>query len=360
MAKRPVSILEAQYQGGLAQVREALPKFGPAHPTWQRIVVPRDQVFARFQPLLSPDHASKITFDEFRPFLYLEHNHHWSSLYRTGVGALSDIKRFRKALALLVDEGRPLAPRFTEALDSVRGLGKGIASAVLIVAHPDRYGVWNNTSEAGMRKVGLWPEVERGSSSGERYEAVNAVLVRLARDLKIDLWTLDALWWFLIEPEGPTQEVAGEIDEAAPLSDGQLGGEHFALERQLEDFLVENWDRTELGRDWRIYESDGDELAGNQYPTDIGRIDVLAKHKREPRWLVVELKREQTSDQTVGQATRYMGWVKANLAKAGDSVEAILIGRSADPKAAYAASVVPHIRLMRYEVSFRLLPEGKG
>jgi len=39
-----------------------------------------------------------------------------------------------------------------------------------------------------------------------------------------------------------------------------------------------------------------------------------------PRWLVVEHKRNQTSDQTVGQLLRYIGWVKRHLAEDGDVV----------------------------------------
>lgn len=347
------------YNAGLARVREALGAFRPGDPVWEQIVAPRDQVLARFQPVLALSHIPKLTAEEFKPFLYLEHNHHWSSLYRTGLGAIADIKVFRKALAILLDEGRPISTRFGESLSLVPGMGKGIATAVLIVAYPERYGVWNNTSEGGLRKLGLWPELPRGSSLGERYSAVNAVLLRLAKDLKVDLWTLDALWWRLLDPSrgNPvvTDGAGGEGTE------DQVDAEHFALEKQLEGFLVENWNRTELAKEWDIFESDGDPLAGNQFPTDIGIIDILARHKREPRWLVVELKRDQTTDQTVGQATRYMGWVKQNLAKPRDSVEALLIGRRVDERTRYAASMVPNMRLMRYEVSFKLLPEkAKG
>ncbi|MBA7482801.1 hypothetical protein ES707_18300 [subsurface metagenome] len=39
------------------------------------------------------------------------------------------------------------------------------------------------------------PELRRGASFGEQYRAINDVLVALADELGIDLWTLDALWW---------------------------------------------------------------------------------------------------------------------------------------------------------------------
>jgi len=52
----------------------------------------------------------------------------------------------------------------------------------------------------------------------------------------------------------------------------------FALEKHLEDFLVKNWKQTELGKDYDIYEEDG-ELVGQQYPSDTGPIDILAISK---------------------------------------------------------------------------------
>ena len=49
----------------------------------------------------------------------------------------------------------------------------------------------------------------------------------------------------------------------------------FAMEKHLEDFLVQNWAQTELGRSFDIYEEDG-ECVGQQYPTDTGPVDILA------------------------------------------------------------------------------------
>lgn len=60
----------------------------------------------------------------------------------------------------------------------------------------------------------------------------------------------------------------------------------FALEKHLEDFLVQNWKQTELGKLYDIYEEDG-ELVGQQYQSDPGPIDVYwqsAKTKKS-YWL---------------------------------------------------------------------------
>ncbi len=128
----------------------------------------------------------------------------------------------------------------------------------------------------------------------------------------------------------------------------------FALERQLEAFLLENWDRTPLGREWTIFSTADNPEAGNQFPTDVGRIDILARHRTQPRLLLVELKRNQTTDQTVGQALRYLGWVKRHVAKDGERVEALIISHKAEKDAQYALSTLADVQMMTYEIEFRL------
>lgn len=51
----------------------------------------------------------------------------------------------------------------------------------------------------------------------------------------------------------------------------------FALEEHLEDFLVKNWAQTELGKEYDIYEEDGEKA--QQYQTDTGPLDILAISK---------------------------------------------------------------------------------
>ena len=82
------------------------------------------------------------------------------------------------------------------------GLGRAIITAILLVMHPDKYGVWNNRSQTAMEALGFWPKFERGESFGQRYANVNDVLLAVARELKIDLWTLDELLVVRARAEG--------------------------------------------------------------------------------------------------------------------------------------------------------------
>jgi hypothetical protein len=104
-------------------------------PLWQEIVEPRDEVFARFRPIFATAHLPEMTEAEFSPFLYFEHNHHWTGLYRQVNRICGDMPLLRKSLIALVDEGRPIADRFDEVLEALHGMGRGIITAILTVAY---------------------------------------------------------------------------------------------------------------------------------------------------------------------------------------------------------------------------------
>lgn len=130
----------------------------------------------------------------------------------------------------------------------------------------------------------------------------------------------------------------------------------FALERHLEDFLIENWKYTELGKKYDIYEEDGD-LIGQQYPSDTGPIDILAISKDKKELLVVELKKGRASDSVVGQLQRYMGYVVEELAEKGQTVKGIIIASEEDIRIRRALAVTNNIDFYRYQVSFKLFKD---
>ena len=127
----------------------------------------------------------------------------------------------------------------------------------------------------------------------------------------------------------------------------------FALEKHLEDFLVQNWRYTELGKHYNIYEEDG-EMVGQQYPSDTGPIDILAISKDKKEILVVELKKGRVSDVVVGQVQRYMGYVKEELAEHNQTVRGVIIAFEDDNKIHRALTVAPNIDFYTYKISFKL------
>jgi hypothetical protein len=190
-------------------------------------------------------------------------------------------------------------------------------------------------------------------------QPTNQVLLRIRDALETDLWTLDALWWFLDQSDsnGADEESSQILDLAGKVSTTLASAnQHFGLERHLHEFLRDNWNHIELSKDWAIFSEPGDEEAGYEYPCAVGRIDLLAKHKPDGRWLVIELKREQSTDQTIGQLLRYIGWVRQHLASKDEFVQGMIICREADNALQYALNAVSNVEVQLYEVEFRLKP----
>lgn len=127
----------------------------------------------------------------------------------------------------------------------------------------------------------------------------------------------------------------------------------FALEKHLEDFLVENWSHTELGKHYDIYEEDGEKI-GKQYPADSDYIDILAISKNKKELLVVELKKGRASYVVVGQIQNYMGYVKTELAEKDQKVRGIIIALEDDIRLQRALSVASNIDFYTYKISFKL------
>lgn len=327
----------------------------------------KDKVVERYQVIFSPENLDHLKVEDFKSFLLFKNNQHWDSLHRQSGWMTADMDKLKSALKLLVDEGLPIKTRLNRLRPSsgdpmVKGLGRAVITAILHVMYPDKYGVWNNTAEQGMKKLKLWPEFPWGASFGQKYEVVNKVLLEVSPLVDTDLWTLDMLWW-RVAPHVPrgvedtsSTATATPVAKVEPSQLEDTIESTFGLERYLHEFLVDNWDATGLSNEWSLLEEDG-EIVGSRYNTgEVGEIDILAKHKKENQWLVIELKKDQTSDSTVGQILRYMGWVRRHLASDGDIVKGLIICRDIDCKLQYALDGQSNICCMTYQVKFNLNP----
>jgi restriction system protein len=127
----------------------------------------------------------------------------------------------------------------------------------------------------------------------------------------------------------------------------------FALEKHLEDFLVQNWSSTALGQDFDLFTEEG-EVVGRQYPTDTGPLDLLAISKDKRTLLVVELKKGRASDAVVGQIQRYMGYVLDELAESHQTVKGCIIALDDDLHIKRALRVTSNIDFYRYQIDFKL------
>jgi len=153
--------------------------------------------------------------------------------------------------------------------------------------------------------------------------------------------------------------VVGGIEEAGapvPVAVSELLTEaidaaafHFPLESHLRDFIARNIATIPVGgRVLQLYVDEHDD--GVEYPTDVGPIDILAVDDAG-NFVVFELKLSKGPDRAIGQIARYMGWVQAKLAN-GKTVSGVIVSSVADEKLKYAASIIPQVTLLEYEMKF--------
>ena len=290
--------------------------------------------------------------------------HGFNAIYRDRI--VRDIDKFRSAMKFLLDESVPVNKRIEGVIDSngarhIEGIGKGLASSILMDLDPKKYATWNNKTNMGLEALGRTPEFGRGDSSGERYRKVMKIIHGL-NSLKPELSFIEIDHFLhIVSAEEEGKEAIKALTEGRevlkPVSEGieELSKEkenmEFAMEKYLEEFIETNFSGIDFGATLKLYQDE--ESNGRQYQTPIGNIDLLAVDKEKKELVVIELKKGRSSDAVVDQVLRYMGWVQENLAD-GFSVRGIIIVKDKDEKLEYALKFSPHVSLFLYEVSFKL------
>ncbi|MXX36347.1 MAG: AAA domain-containing protein [Gemmatimonadales bacterium] len=188
-----------------------------------QIVGAQSEVLRRYQLVFSDENLPHLTREDFVGFLQYKNNRHWSGIHRHSSKITEDMDALRDALRILLDESLPLRERLDLLYPPtggklIQGFGPATFTPVLFVRYPKKYGVYNRPLETGLKKLGLWNDLLPSATPfSERYVKVNELLLDFARELDIDLWTLDALWWRAQEgvpprPVAPEPEEEGEID----------------------------------------------------------------------------------------------------------------------------------------------------
>ena len=159
------------------------------------IINAREKVLSRFRPIFRD--IENLSEADFRDFLSFKHNCHWTGLERSAKHLCDDMPLLRNSLMHILDDNLPIVSRMDDVLSgtySIKGLGKGTLTAVLLTSYPESHSVWNGKSEAAMKCLGIWPSFERGSSNGVRYKKLNQICFELSKLIGIGLWELDGLW----------------------------------------------------------------------------------------------------------------------------------------------------------------------
>lgn len=141
---------------------------------------------------------------------------------------------------------------------------------------------------------------------------------------------------FSVRPGGETENVDEDSD----------AGHAFAAETHLRDYLAVHLEDIEPGLQLYV---DDESVAGVEYRTEVGRIDLLAIDGDE-NFVVIELKVSKGPDSVAGQILRYKNWVKRKLAK-DKKVRGIIIAQQVTDKVKYAIADDPEVTAKEYELS---------
>lgn len=129
----------------------------------------------------------------------------------------------------------------------------------------------------------------------------------------------------------------------------------FALEKHLEDFLVENWNNTEFGAEYKLMTDEDGGLVAQQYQTEVGFLDIIAIKNDRSEILILELKKGRSGDAVVGQMLRYITAIKKEVAEPHQKIRAVILTGQDDKKIRYALeSLNGLIEFMVYKISFTI------
>jgi tetratricopeptide (TPR) repeat protein len=141
-----------------------------------------------------------------------------------------------------------------------------------------------------------------------------------------------------------------------PHDDTSFGKERW-LEMMLEEMIQQNNEafRQKLGRKLRMYVHP-EKGYGRQFPIPKdGRIDLLVEDIDTNDLIVIELKRGQSDDQVVGQISRYMTWVRENLAERDQRTCGIICVHHASENLKLSAKNIPGLEIFEYELNLGIV-----
>lgn len=163
--------------------------------------------------------------------------------------------------------------------------------------------------------------------------------VREALNLK-DYLDVNMVLWFASQTE--KMEDIGE-DPEGEAADEDVLITSVGLEKDLQAYVAANPHALEPGL--TLFDEDHP----TEYPTEVGRIDILLKDKAGTP-VVVETKRRMGSDRVIGQTMRYMGWLRKEGHK---QVRGVIVLHDEDERLTTAMlAAPPSISLKYYAVRF--------
>ena len=126
----------------------------------------------------------------------------------------------------------------------------------------------------------------------------------------------------------------------------------------LEEFIDRNWSNIDWGSTLELYKTP--KHGGRRFPAGTWIIDFLARDADTDDLVIIQLRRGETSDSSVGQLLRYASWVREKVAAENQNVRGIIITKRADAALEYAVRNLAFVEVKTYEIGFQLKLQPTG
>jgi hypothetical protein len=180
------------------------------------------------QNLLSKDNLNGMTEVEFGQVISML----WASLMWGNKGFLVDrlindngIDKIKNCLKDLLWGIRPLAERYDEFRNQLKGFGPGMITEILSFVHPDACGLWNDKARKALIMLDFersFPIVKKYQITGREYEKINELLHVIKLELiNLGIQDLDLLGidYFLFEVQKIGWPIPGPDPSVSPPPD---------------------------------------------------------------------------------------------------------------------------------------------
>lgn len=229
------------------------------------------------------------------------------------------------------------------ASDNIKGVGRAFIGKVLSVYFPDIFiSIFGHQDEL-LGKI--YSDYKPEYHGLELYLRNNYLLLDIKNKYAPQL-SNDEFDGLLYKTLWSEREV---LRDAEPTGERKIE----ALEVQHYQSLIHrNFSRL-FGGKLKYYDPERQNEKNGQFDTqEVGIMDILAIDDKNDL-VVIELKRDST-DVTLGQILRYMGWVNKNLCDKNQKVKGIIISESKDNRLEYALSIVKDVIFMKMKLNVEI------
>ena len=167
-------------------------------PRW---MTDREKAYNRFSPIFNSENLSNVeqVCKGYERWLLASNNKSWTNLQRLGHFALNKSDNLCELLGFIQDESIPIEERVYQGLvgkHKVDCVGKAILTGFFHTMFPEKYGVWNGSTEKAFKKLDI-NTAFTSKHVGETYVEINDMLVEMSSKVGYSITYVDGFMWYI-------------------------------------------------------------------------------------------------------------------------------------------------------------------